>query len=237
MIGALRSRIPWKRRLLLAAAIVLGPLGLSSSGASIGLAPDPPRDLKAEVLGPTAIKLTWREGKGGSDPDFYFVYRDGEVIAAVDEEDHPEWTDGGLSPWTEYTYHVVAVDSRRKRSDASTPVTVRTADGSPPGPPGTLTATATHPERVELEWEPAQDPQSGVASYVVLRDGKKKGATEDTRFIDETVQPESDYQYRVRAINGSGDPGEPGDPLNVRTPPAADTTPPAPPVALRVVQP
>ena len=237
MTRALGSRNPWKRRLLLAAAIVLGPLGLSSSGASIGLAPDPPRDLKAEVLGPEAIKLTWRAGKHGSDPDFYFVYRDGEAIAAVDEEDHPEWTDDGLSPWTEYTYHVVAIDSRYRRSDASSPVTVRTADGSPPGPPGSLTATATHPDRVELEWEPAQDPQSGVDSYMVLRDGKKKGTTEDTRFIDETVQPDSDYQYRVRAINGSGDPGEPGDPLNVRTPPAADTTPPAPPVALRVVQP
>ncbi len=237
MIAAPRSRTPWKRRLLLAAAIVLGPLGLSSSGASIGLAPDPPRDLKAEVLGPEAIKLTWRAGKGGSDPDFYFVYRDGEAIAAVDEDDHPEWTDDGLSPWTEYTYHVVAIDNRWKRSDPSAPVTVRTADGSPPGPPGSLTATATHANRVELEWEPAHDPQSGVDSYVVLRDGKKKGTTEDTRFIDETVQPESDYQYRVRAINGSGDAGVPGDPLNVRTPPAADTTPPAPPIALRVVQP
>ena len=237
MIAAPRSRNPWKRRLALAAAIVLGPLGLSSSGASIGLAPDPPRDLKAEVLGPEAIKLTWRAGKHGSDPDFYFVYRDGEAIAAVDEEDHPEWTDDGLSPWTEYTYHVVAIDSRWRRSDASSPVTVRTADGSPPAPPGSLTASAIHANRVELEWEPAQDPQSGVDSYVVLRDGKKKGTTEDTRFIDETVQPESDYQYRVRAVNGSGDPGEPGDPLNVRTPPAADTTPPAPPVALRVVQP
>ncbi len=87
----------WRRRLALAAAIVLGPLGLSSSGASTGMAPDPPRDLRAEVLGPDAVKLTWREGKDGSEPNFYFVYRDGEAVKAVDEADYPEWTDTGPS--------------------------------------------------------------------------------------------------------------------------------------------
>ena len=237
MTAVRKSPRPWKRRLALTAAIVLGPLGLSSSGASNGLAPDPPRDLAAEVLGPNAVKLTWREGKDGSDTNFYFVYRDGEAVKAVDDDDDPEWTDTGLSAWTEYTYRVVAIDNRWRASDPSSPVTVRTADGSPPGPPGSLSAIETTPNRVELAWEPAQDPESGVASYQVLRDGKKKGSTEDARFVDETVQPEVEYEYKVRAVNGSGDTGEPGDPLTVVTPPLPDTTPPAPPVALRVVQP
>ena len=237
MTAVRQSPRPWKRRLALTAAIVLGPLGLSSSGASNGLAPDPPRDLAAEVLGPDAVKLTWREGKDGSDTNFYFVYRDGEAVKAVDDDDDPEWTDTGLSAWTEYTYRVVAIDNRWRASDPSSPVTVRTADGSPPGPPGSLSAIETLPNRVELAWEPAQDPESGVASYQVLRDGKKKGSTEDTRFVDETVQPEVEYEYKVRAVNGSGDTGAPGDPLTVVTPPLPDTTPPAPPVALRVVQP
>jgi hypothetical protein len=58
MIANPVSRHIWKRRLALAAAIVLGPLGLSSSGASIGMAPDPPRDLEATVLGADAVRLT-----------------------------------------------------------------------------------------------------------------------------------------------------------------------------------
>jgi chitodextrinase len=237
MIVQPATRYMWKRRLALAGAIVLGPLGLSSSGASIGMDPDPPRDLKAEVLGPHSVRLTWRAGKDGSDPNFYFVFRDGEAVKAVDESKHPEWTDDGLSSWTEYTYHVVAIDNRWRNSDPSDRVTVRTADGSPPGPPGLLEVTAMLPHRVELAWEPAIDPESGIASYVVLRDGALQGETEGTGFADEAVQPESDYEYRVRAINGSGTSGEPGDPLNVRTPPVPDTTPPAPPAALRVVQP
>ncbi len=237
MIGPLRSGSALYRRLLLVAAIVIGPLGLRSSVASSGMAPDPPRDLKAEVLGPTAVKLTWREGKDGSNPVFYIVYRDGTEVKTVPQTGHPEWTDTGLSSWTEYTYRVVAVDSRFKRSDASAPVTVRTADGSPPGPPGSLTVADLQPERVDLEWEPANDPESGVVAYIVLRDGEEQGDTEVTRFTDDTVLPESDYEYAVRAINGAGDPGEPSDPLSVRTPPIPDTVPPAPPVALRVVQP
>jgi chitinase len=236
MIGSGSLSRAWKRRLALASAIVLGPLGLGSSGASVGMDPDPPRDLTAEVLGPHAVKLTWREGDDGSEPAFYLVYRDGERVKAVDD-DEPEWTDTGLSAWTEYTYRVVAIDSRLRASDPSSPVTVRTADGSPPGAPGPLSAVAILSNRVELEWEPADDPESGIASYVVLRDGKKKGTPEATRFVDESVQPDTDYEYRVRAVNGSGDAGEPGDPLTVRTPPLPDTTPPAPPVALRVVQP
>lgn len=223
--------------MLLVAAVLIGPLGLRSSTAASGLAPDPPRDLKAEVLGPTAVRLTWREGKEGSKPAFYRVYRDGSHVKSVPQSDHPEWTDEGLSAWTEYTYRVVAVDNRFRPGDPSDPVTVRTADGSPPGPPGPLTAVDLQATRVALEWEPADDPESGVVGYVVWRDGKKKGEVEEPRFTDDDVLPDSDYVYAVRAVNGAGDTGPPGDPLSVLTPPLPDTVPPAPPVALRVVQP
>jgi hypothetical protein len=233
----LRPESARHRRLLLVAAVLIGPLGLSSSTAAIGLAPDPPRDLKAEVLGPTAVKLTWREGKDGSNPEFYVIYRNGLQAKIVEQDNHPEWTDDGLSAWTEYTYWVVAVDNRFRTSDPSDSVTVRTADGSPPGVPGSLTVADLQATRVALEWEPASDPESGVVRYVVLRDGKKKGDAEETRFTDDTALPESDYIYAVQAVNGAGDTGQPGDPLSVRTPPLPDTMPPAPPMALRVVQP
>ncbi len=233
----LRPGSAWHRRLLLVAAVLIGPLGLRSSTAAIGLAPDPPRDLKAEVLGPNAVKLTWREGKDGSNPEFYVIFRDGLQADIVEQDDHPEWTDDGLSAWTEYTYWVVAVDNRLRPSDPSDPVTVRTADGSPPGAPGSLTVTDLQATRVALEWDAAIDPESGVVRYVVLRDGKKKGDVEETRFTDDAVLPESDYVYTVQAVNGAGDTGQPGDPLSVRTPPLPDTVPPAPPKALRVVQP
>jgi hypothetical protein len=225
----------WSRRLLLAAIVCFTPLGVSAG--STALDPGRPTNLEAEVLGPDEVRLSWEEGKDGSDTDFYFVYRDGEAIAAVDPDESDGWVDRGLQAWTEYTWHVVAFDSRWRRSDPSDPVTARTDDGSPPGPPGALSAPDVAAFSVALAWDPAVDPESGIASYIVLRGDKKKGQTEGLTWTDDSVDPEKEYVYRVRAINGSGLTGETGDPLMIVTPPAPDTTPPAPPAGLRVVQP
>jgi hypothetical protein len=217
--------------------VLAAPLGLSTGAPDVVVDPGQPTNLKAEVLGPHSVRLSWDEGKNGSETEFYFVYRDGEAITAVDEDESDGWTDEGLEAWTEYTWQVVAFDSRWRRSDPSVPVTARTDDGSPPGPPGRMTAGIPDPFSVRLSWEPAQDPESGIAHYVVLRDGKKKGETEALNWTDESVKPEKKYSYGVQAINGAGLPGDPGESLLVVTPPAPDTTPPAPPVGLRVVEP
>jgi hypothetical protein len=225
------------RRLLLISMVCVTPLGISAGSAGPFADPGRPTGLEAEVLGPDAVRLSWDEGKDGSNTAFYFVYRDDEAIAAVDVDDSDGWTDRGLEAWTEYTWHVVAFDSRWRRSDPSEPVTARTDDGSPPGPPGALSATQVGAFSVSLGWEPAEDPESGVARYLVLRGDKKKGETEGLTWTDDRVNPEKEYVYRVRAINGSGLEGETGEELIILTPPAPDTTPPAPPAGLRVVQP
>jgi hypothetical protein len=225
----------WSRRLLLASIVCLTPLGVSAG--STALDPGRPTNLEAEVLGPDEVRLSWEEGKGGSDTEFYFVYRDGEPIEAVDVDESDGWTDRGLEAWTEYTWHVVAFDSRWRRSDPSDPVTARTDDDSPPGLPGTLSAVDVTASSVALAWDPAEDPESGIDRYTVLRDDKKRGETEGLTWTDDSVDPEKEYAYRVRAINGSGLTGEAGEPLVIVTPPAPDTIPPAPPAGLRVVQP
>lgn len=227
------------RRLLLVAAICATPLPLSLLGNQGPPAMDPgqPTGLQAEVRGPGEVRLSWDEGKGGSDTDFYFVYRDGEAIAAVDDDENDGWTDRGLQPWTEYTWHVVAFDSRWRRSDPSDPVSARTDDATPPGPPGMVTASTPDAFTVELSWDPADDPESGIDRYVVHRDDKKKGESEQLSWRDESVEPDEEYTYQVRAINGSGLAGEQSEPIVILTPPAPDTTPPAAPLGLRVVAP
>jgi len=235
MTGPRGKDAPWSRRLLLASIVCVTPLGFSAGSPASD--PGRPTNLKAEVLGPDEVRLSWDEGKDGSDTDFYFVYRDGEAIAAVDVDESKGWTDRGLEAWTEYTWHVVAFDSRWRRSDPSDPVTARTDDDSPPGPPGVLSASSVAAFSVALTWDPAEDPESGIDRYIVLRGDKKKGETEDLAWTDDSVDPEKEYVYRVRAVNGSGLAGETGEPLLIVTPPAPDTTPPAPPAGLRVVQP
>ena len=235
MTGLRRTAAPRNRRLLFASIVCVAPLGVSAVSPSAD--PGRPTNLEADVLGPHEVRLSWDEGKDGSNPAFYFVYRDGAAIAVVDVDDNDGWTDRGLEAWTEYTWHVVAFDSRWRPSDPSDPVTARTDDGSPPGPPAALSASHVTAFSVSLAWDPAEDPESGIDHYIVLRGGKKKGETEGLAWTDDRVDPEKEYVYRVRAINGSGLAGETGAPLVIVTPPAPDTTPPAPPAGLRVVQP
>jgi hypothetical protein len=227
------------RRLLLVVAICATPLslGIAADSGSPGSAPGRPTGLKAEVRGPHEVRLSWDEGKGGSDTEFYFVYRDGEPVASVNRDENDGWTDRGLRPWTEYTWHVVAFDDRFRRSDPSDPVSARTPDATPPGPPGPLTASAPDALTVQLSWGAAEDPESGIAHYVILRGDKKKGETAELSWQDESVKPEKEYSYRVRAVNGSGLEGEATESTVVVTPPAPDTTPPAAPVGLRVIVP
>ena len=72
---------------------------------------------------------------------------------------------------------------------------------------------------------------------MVRRDGVRAGETEAPPFVDDSLEPDTEYEYRVRAVNGSGITGPNSEPISVRTPPLPDTTPPAPPASLRVVQP
>ncbi len=218
-------------------SVLLAPLGFAVPVLSNAADPGRPRDLTAEVLGPTSVRLSWKEGKDGSETEFYFVYRNGEPVAAVDEGDEDEWVDEDLTPWTEYTYYVVAFDGRGRQSSPSDEQSVRTPDATPPGPPGDLEAEAKGPFAVVLAWTAAEDPESGIANYVVIRDGERLSEAVETSWTDESVRPESEYRYRVRAVNGSGDTGESTDAALVVTPPAPDTTPPAPPAGLRIVQP
>jgi chitin-binding protein len=225
--------------MLLVAAICATPLPVSLVAEVSGIQSDPgrPTGLEAVVRGPDEVQLFWDEGKGGSDTEFYFVYRDGQAIAVVDDAKNEGWIDRGLEPWTEYTWHVVAYDSRWRHSDPSDPVSARTEDATPPGSPEALTASTPDAFTVQLSWQPAKDPESGIARYEVFRADKMKGETQDLSWQDESVKPEKEYTYRVRAVNGFGLAGEKTEAIVVATPSPPDTTPPAAPVGLRVIVP
>jgi len=197
--------------------------------------PDPPRDVKAEALSPTRVRVTWRRGEDGSKPDAYRLFRNGAYVVQV--RDDP-WIDEGLAPWTDYEYRVVAVDDRGRQSDPSDPAVVRTPDGTPPGAPGRPEAEEANAVSLRIAWPPAADPESGIAAYVVERDGEEIARTESPSLLDEPLAPSTVYSYRVRAVNGAGEEGPAGPEAEIRTldpVPPRDTIPPAPPSGLRLL--
>ena len=124
-----------------------------------------------------------------------------------------------------YAYRVKAIRDG-ERSGASGEAQVQLKPAIPTG----LTAETVAHDTVTLTWDDPQD--DSVTGYAVVR--WKLGfnssgivtiapdtGTADTGYTDETVEPETEYLYNVKAINAQGE-SEKSEPLRVKTAPAPD---------------
>jgi len=177
--------------------------------------PSTPGDLTATTAGTDRIDLEW---SGSSDPESgiagYRIYRDG---ARVGQTAQRQYTDVALDPATEYEYRVSAVNGQGLESDRSNPASATTLDASPPTVPQNLAANPVGTERIDLSWTASEDPESGVADYLVFRDGSQVGTTAQTVFQDDGLTPATEYDYYVVAVNGDGLQSQPSATVSART--------------------
>lgn len=189
-----------------------------------GSGPSQPQNLDATAVSATRIDLDW---DAASDPesgiDGYIVYRNGTPVA---NPSGTSFSDTGLQPYMVYEYRVSAVNGQGIEGPRSDPASARTFDGSPPSEPQNLEATAAGPYRIDLDWDAASDPQSGIDGYIVYRDGSPVASPSGTSYSDTGLQPAREYEYRVSAVNGQGLEGDRSDPASATT---RDDTPPTTP--------
>ena len=104
-------------------------------------------------------------------------------------------------------------------------------DGTPPTAPSDLEATAPAGNRVDLTWTAATD-QRGIAAYDVYRDGGAVPigtvAGDETAYIDDTVEGQTQYSYVVRARDPSNNLSGPSNTAQVTTPSLDGEAPSAP---------
>ncbi|MEV7096534.1 discoidin domain-containing protein [Amycolatopsis sp. NPDC051045] len=91
-------------------------------------APTTPAGLTAGTTTATSVALTWGAATDDVGVAGYDVLRNGTAVATSATT---SYTDTGLTPDTPYTYAVRARDTAGNASPASTPITVKTAAGSP----------------------------------------------------------------------------------------------------------
>jgi hypothetical protein len=84
-------------------------------------------------------------------------------------------------------------------------------DLSPPTPPKNLTASINDVGEVYLSWQPATDPDTGVAVYRIYRDGELIGDTKELNFLDKDWFGVGLHVYQVTAINLHGTEGLPAE--------------------------
>jgi hypothetical protein len=97
-------------------------------------------------------------------------------------------------------------------------------DDTPPTAPASLWAQAAAHDRIDLAWEPAVDPDTGVVEYRVYRNGHLLGSTKETTWPDTGLSELVQYRYKVTAVNFHGLEG-PAAEITVTTP--ANRSPPA----------
>ncbi|MEV0809078.1 DNRLRE domain-containing protein [Micromonospora sp. NPDC050200] len=182
------------------------------------LPPSAPLNLRVTSVAPGAVGLAWDASTDNVGVVQYRVLRDGSLLAETSSGE--TFVDYGVgSTGTSHTYLVTAVDFAGNISESSNPVTVTTADSSPPTVPTNLQASATEPNQVELSWGPATDDVA-VAGYTVYRNGTALGTTAGTTFADTTALSETSYTYTVSAFDAAGNSSGPSAPAPATTPAA-----------------
>jgi fibronectin type 3 domain-containing protein len=193
--------------------------------------PTVPANLTATGVTSSRIALAWQ---AASDPETgvtgYVVYRDGAEIARPTTT---SYADTGLAGATTYAYQVAAINGDSLEGPHSDPASATTLDGTPPTAPPELSATAVSASAIDLSWAAAGDPESGIQSYHVYRDGALVGAVSTTTFSDVGLAPSTTYGYTVTAVNGAGLEGPPSPTATATT--LADQTPPPAPAELSAV--
>ena len=172
------------------------------------------------------------------------------MVIAESASTSATYTDNTVEPETRYVYRVKAVNDRgvSERSSyanaetpaapASTPASTPESTPSAPAQPTGLNAAATH-DSVALSWDDPQD--QSITGYQILRrsrdgsnygDGKgapefvviAESASTSATYTDNTVEPETRYVYRVKAVNDRGV-SERSSYANAETPAAPASTP------------
>ncbi|MGS2723703.1 fibronectin type III domain-containing protein [Porticoccus sp. GXU_MW_L64] len=172
--------------------------------------PDAPSRLSAsQDSGTTDVTLSWTDNS--SDEDNFRIERrvdngDFATLATV-AANATRYTDNTSAAGTSYSYRVFAVNSAGD-SAASNTVDITPTDPAPAAP-GDLSATQGSGNDVSLSWTDNSDNEDNFRIERRIGSGSFSTLTTVnagvTSFTDTNTASDTEYGYRVFAINGSGD--------------------------------
>jgi hypothetical protein len=81
-------------------------------------------------------------------------------------------------------------------------------DHSPPSAPRKVVGIMIEDEIVDLNWQPAEDPDTGIVQYVIYRNGVKIGTTRGKFFSDTDPNRGNNASYQISAVNFHGFEGQ-----------------------------
>ena len=179
--------------------------------------PSAPTGLNATANGSGRIDLNWTASTDNVSVSGYRVERcqgaNCTNFAQVATPTATSYSDTGLSASSTYRYQVRAVDPSGNLggySSIATATTAAAADTTAPSAPAALSATALSTTRIDLSWTASTDNVS-VSGYRVERcqgtnctNFAQVGTPSATEFSNTGLQANTNYRFRVRAIDAAG---------------------------------
>ncbi|MFK4467556.1 lytic polysaccharide monooxygenase [Bacillus sp. RC252] len=184
-------------------------------------APTQPSGLQVVKATSNSVELNWKPATDNVGVKEYQVLRNGEVINTVAGT---SLVDKKLSPNTDYTYTVKAVDAVGNISKESEALVIKTTvekpDTEAPTQPKGLHSMGITANTVDLMWSPSED-NIDVDHYIVYREiagvTKEIGTVNTTLFMDKNLQANTTYKYAVSAVDTAGNESMKSDVLTVTT--------------------
>lgn len=175
----------------------------------------------------TSVTLTW--DSGNPEPVSYYIiqYRaklSDNGFQEVDGVATTRYSIGGLSPFSEYEFRVIAINNVG-RGPPSSIVDTRTSEQAPSSPPLHVQAHMLGPSTMLVQWEPPEEPNGQIQGYRVYYSSEhdaplsawQKQNTDDSQFTTISgLTTDITYSLRVLGFTSVGD-GPPSNVLQIKT--------------------
>ncbi|XP_042273047.1 protein tyrosine phosphatase receptor type Fa isoform X11 [Thunnus maccoyii] len=209
--------------------VAISSLGMIETTAQITVKalPKPPTSLVVTETTATSVTLTW--DSGNPEPVSYYViqYRaklSDNGFQEVDGVATTRYSIGGLSPFSEYEFRVMAVNNVG-RGPPSGIVDTRTSEQAPSSPPLLVQARMLSSSTMLVQWEPPEEPNGQIRGYRVYYSSDhdaplsawQKHNTDDSQLTTISgLTTDITYSLRVLGFTSVGD-GPPSDVLQIKT--------------------
>ncbi|KAL8178832.1 UNVERIFIED_CONTAM: hypothetical protein K2H54_056955 [Gekko kuhli] len=207
----------------------MSSLGIIQATAQITVKalPKPPTTLVVTETTATSVTLTW--DSGNADPISYYVIQykpktwEG-TFQEVDGVATTRYSIGGLSPFSEYEFRVIAVNNIG-RGPPSELVEARTGEQAPSSPPLKVQARMLSASTMLVQWEQPEEPNGQIRGYRVYFTTNphlplnmwQKHNTDDSHLTTVgSLITGTTYSIRVLAFTSVGD-GPPSDVIQLKT--------------------